>query len=102
MAVYSFDDKRPQIGKGSYIHPTADVIGDVRLGENTFVGAGAVVRGDYGTIIVGDNCSIEENCTIHARPGEVCTLGDWVTVATRPSYTMQKRSATTPCWGWGR
>ncbi len=80
MAIYSFDDKRPQIGKGSYIHPTADVIGDVRLGENTFVGAGAVVRGDYGTIIVGDNCSIEENCTIHARPGEVCTLGDWVTV----------------------
>ena len=80
MALYSFDGKIPVIGDKSYIHPRADVIGDVTIGAGTFVGAGAVIRGDYGTIVIGDNCSVEENCTIHARPGEVCTIGDWVTV----------------------
>jgi carbonic anhydrase/acetyltransferase-like protein (isoleucine patch superfamily) len=80
MALYSFDNRSPKVGKGAYVHPTADVIGDVTLGEGTFVGAGAVIRGDYGRIIIGTNCSVEENCTLHARPGEVSTIGDWVTV----------------------
>ena len=80
MALYSFDGIKPKIGKDAYVHPTADVIGNVTLGDGTFVGAGAVIRGDYGTIIIGDNCSVEENCTIHARPGKVCTIGNWVTI----------------------
>ena len=80
MAQYSFDGKKPQVGVDTYIHPSAQVIGDVRLGDGTFVGAGAVLRGDYGTIIIGEKCSVEENCTIHARPDQVCTIGNWVTI----------------------
>ncbi len=80
MALFSFDNRSPKIGKDAYIHPSAQVIGDVTLGDGTFVGAGAVIRGDYGKIIIGNNCSIEENCTLHARPGEVSTIGNWVTV----------------------
>lgn len=80
MALYSFDNRSPKIGRNAYVHPTADVIGDVTIGEGTFVGAGAVIRGDYGKIIIGDNCSVEENCTFHARPGEASTIGNWVTV----------------------
>jgi carbonic anhydrase/acetyltransferase-like protein (isoleucine patch superfamily) len=80
MAIYSFDGKKPRTDKGVYIHPSAEIIGDVTLGNGSFVGAGAILRGDYGTILIGENCSVEENCTIHARPGEVCTIGNWVTV----------------------
>ncbi|MBM3134075.1 MAG: gamma carbonic anhydrase family protein [Chloroflexi bacterium] len=80
MAVYSFEDKTPRLGEGTFVHPSADVFGDVTIGQGCWIGPGARLRGDYGTIIVGDYTSIEDNCVIHARPGEVTTIGNWVTV----------------------
>ncbi|MBI5000055.1 MAG: gamma carbonic anhydrase family protein [Euryarchaeota archaeon] len=80
MAAYEFEGKRPKAGSGSYIHDTADLIGDVTLGENCYVGPGARVRGDYGTIIVGRGTAIEDNCVLHARPGERLEIGKSVTV----------------------
>jgi phenylacetic acid degradation protein len=80
MTVASFEGKVPRIGAGTYIHPTADVFGDVIIGEECWVGPGARIRGDYGTIVLGDYCSVEDNCVIHARPGEQTTIGNWVTI----------------------
>jgi phenylacetic acid degradation protein len=80
MTVRSFEGKTPRIGAETYIHPSADVFGDVTLGQGCWIGPGVRLRGDYGTIIVGDYTSIEDNCVIHARPGEVCTIGNWVTI----------------------
>ncbi len=80
MSIASFEGKRPRIGAGTYIHPAADVFGDVEVGKGCWIGPGARLRGDYGTIRVGSHTSIEDNCVIHARPGETCTIGDWVTI----------------------
>jgi phenylacetic acid degradation protein len=80
MTVRSFDGKIPRIGEGSYVHPSADVFGDVTIGQGCWIGPGARLRGDYGTIVVGDYSSIEDNCVIHARPGETTRIGDWVTI----------------------
>jgi carbonic anhydrase/acetyltransferase-like protein (isoleucine patch superfamily) len=80
MTVGTFEGKTPKIGSGTYVHPSADVLGDVTIGEGCWIGPGARIRGDYGTIVIGDHCSIEDNCVIHVRPGERTTIGDWVTV----------------------
>lgn len=80
MPVYSFEGKTPHIGEGTYIHPSADVFGDVVLGAGCWIGSGARVRGDYGRIVIGDCSSVEDNCVIHARPNEQTTIGDWVTI----------------------
>lgn len=80
MAIYQFEDRIPTIGKDTYIHPTASVIGDVSIGEGCWIGPGACIRGDYGRIIIGNCTSIEENVVVHARPGEQTTIGDWVTI----------------------
>ena len=80
MAVASFEGKTPRIGRESYIHPSPDVFGDVEIGSGCWIGPGARLRGDYGSIRVGDFTSIEDNCVVHARPGEVCSIGDWVTI----------------------
>jgi len=80
MAVYEFEGKRPVIGTGSWIADEADIIGDVRIGERCYIGPGARIKGDYGTIIIGDDTSIQENCVLHARPGETTTIGGMVTV----------------------
>ncbi len=80
MTVASFEKKTPAIGEGTYVHPSADVFGDVVIGSGCWIGPGARIRGDYGSIKIGDCTSVEDNCVIHARPGEVCTIGNWVTV----------------------
>ncbi len=80
MTIYEFEHKKPRIGKGTFIFPSADIIGDVTLGENCYVGPGARIRADYGSIHIGDNTAVEENVVIHARPGEKAGIGNFVTL----------------------
>ncbi len=74
MACYSFKGFVPIIKPSSFIHPQATVIGNVHIGENVYVGPHAVIRGDWGKIIVEDGCNIQENCTIHMFPGTTTLL----------------------------
>ena len=80
MTVTSFEGQTPLIGEGCWVHPSADVIGDVVVGARCWIGPGARLRGDCGSIVLGDCCAVEDNCVIHARPGETCTIGSWVTL----------------------
>lgn len=80
MTLYEINGKRPVIDPSSWVAPSADLIGDVIIGKNCYVGWGAVLRGDYGTIIIGDGSAIEENVTIHARPGDYTRIGKEVTI----------------------
>lgn len=80
MAIYAFEDRVPTIGEGSFVFETATVVGDVTLGKGVYVGPGAIIRGDYGTIHIGDRTSVEENVVIHARPGDRTVIGNDVTL----------------------
>jgi len=80
MVLYRFERKEPKIGEGTYVSNSAEVIGDVSIGKQCYVGPGAKIRGDYGSILIGDKTSIEENCVLHARPNEKCKVGNMVTV----------------------
>jgi phenylacetic acid degradation protein len=80
MAIYEFEGRRPQIGDKCFIFDNATIIGDVRLGHNVYIGPGAVLRGDYGRIEVGDRSTVEDNCVLHARPNQVCRIGSDVTL----------------------
>jgi carbonic anhydrase/acetyltransferase-like protein (isoleucine patch superfamily) len=51
VTVASFEGKTPKLGEGCWVHPSADVIGDVTLGARCWIGPGARLRGDYGTIV---------------------------------------------------
>lgn len=80
MAVYEFEGRKPSIGMNSFAFENSTIIGDVRIGEYVWIGPGAVIRGDYGTIVIDDYTAIEDNCVIHARPGETTTIEKHVTV----------------------
>ncbi len=54
-----------------YIAKNATVVGDVVLGENVSIWYGAVLRGDSGSISVGANSNVQDNCVLH----ETVTLG---------------------------
>ena len=78
--IYEFEGKSPVIGKNAYIFENTTIIGNVHIGDNVWIGPGAVLRGDYGTINVGSYSAIEDNCVIHARPGEETVIGEHVTI----------------------
>lgn len=80
MAIYEFEGRVPQLGENVYVHPSADIIGLVTLGDDCYIAPGARIKGDYGEIIIGNGTSVEENCIIHARPDQVTRIGDYVTV----------------------
>ncbi len=80
MALFEYRGMQPTIGNDVYIADSAEVIGNVVIGDSVYVGPGAKVRGDYGAIQIGEATAVEENCIIHARPGEVCTIGSRVTL----------------------
>ena len=68
----------PQIATSAYVCETALVIGKVTIGENSGVWPGAVIRGDYGTIRIGSNTYIEDNCVVHS--GILSEIGDNVII----------------------
>jgi carbonic anhydrase/acetyltransferase-like protein (isoleucine patch superfamily) len=80
MSIYEFENKKPTIGKGTFIFKSADIIGDVIIGGNCYIGPGARIRGDYGSIRIGDNTAVEENAVIHARPDDITKIGNYVTI----------------------
>lgn len=65
------------MAKTVYIAPNATVVGDVQLGKDVNVWYGAVLRGDSGTITVGEGSNIQDNCVIHEKTtiGAYCTIG---------------------------
>ena len=67
--IYSFNNVIPVVHETSFVHPQACVTGNVIIGKEVYLGPGAALRGDWGQIIIGDGCNVQENCTIHMFPG---------------------------------
>jgi carbonic anhydrase/acetyltransferase-like protein (isoleucine patch superfamily) len=78
--IIEFDGKKPQIGRDVFIAPTAVLIGDVTVGDNSSIWFNAVLRGDFGPITVGAGCSIQDNVTIHVFDTSPTVIHDNVTV----------------------
>jgi len=78
--LYRFDGREPTVGKDTYISDLARVIGDVVIGNNCYIGHGAILRGDYGRIEIGDGTAVEEGVIIHAPPGDTNRIGTKVTI----------------------
>src|SRR5438045_1019934 len=71
----------PKIAAGCYIDASAQIIGDVSIGENSSVWMNAVVRGDVYAIRIGKNSSIQDCSVLHGmRDKYGVIVGDWVTV----------------------
>ena len=81
MPLYALGDVAPSIHPDAFVHPDAVVIGSVTIGAWSSVWPCAVLRGDYGTILVGDETSIQDGAVLHAVPmfptvvGSRCVVG---------------------------
>jgi len=84
--IKSFNGKTPKIAESAFISEAAYIVGDVEIGDNSNVWPGAVIRGDFGNIRIGNNTTIEDTCVIHSgtpsTPDAILdvTIGDNVQV----------------------
>ncbi len=72
--LYKFNGHRPVVHPSAFVHPQAAVTGDVTIGRDVYIGPGAALRGDWGSIVVQDGCNVQENCTVHMFPGVTVVL----------------------------
>jgi len=81
VPIYALGDRVPHIHEDAYVHPDAVVIGDVHIGADSSIWPTAVLRGDYGTIIIGERTSIQDGTVVHAVDeyptviGSDCVIG---------------------------
>jgi carbonic anhydrase/acetyltransferase-like protein (isoleucine patch superfamily) len=80
MALYRLDDLQPPLAPTSWVAPSADLIGDVRLGERASVWFGAIIRADNTPILIGGDTNIQDGAIGHSDPGSPLTIGARVTV----------------------
>lgn len=81
MAIYALGDAEPDISPSAFVHPDATVIGNVTIGAEATVWPQAVLRADYGRIIIGARTSIQDGAVIHCTAeldtliGDDCVIG---------------------------
>jgi carbonic anhydrase/acetyltransferase-like protein (isoleucine patch superfamily) len=81
VPIYALGDRVPVIHDEAFVHPDAVVIGDVTIGARSSVWPSAVLRGDYGRIVVGEETSVQDGTVVHAVPmfptviGSRCVVG---------------------------
>jgi len=74
MPVYCLDGLVPVVDPGAFVHPLAALIGDVIVAAHCYIGPGASLRGDFGSIRVGAGANIQDNCVLHTFPGQEVVL----------------------------
>ncbi len=75
-----FLDKTPDVSGAVFIATNATVVGDVKLGQDSSVFYGAVLRGDINRIVVGEGSNVQDNAVVHLSDGAGVHIGDYVTV----------------------
>lgn len=80
MPLYEIDGVAPQLAEGAWAAPSADLIGDVRLGARASIWFGAVVRADNTPIIFGEESNFQDGAIGHSDPGAPLAIGARVTV----------------------
>lgn len=78
--IIHYKEKKPFVHESAFVAPTAVIIGDCTIGEESSVWFGAVLRGDTENIVIGQGSNIQDNCTIHPEYDYPVEIGNHVTV----------------------
>jgi carbonic anhydrase/acetyltransferase-like protein (isoleucine patch superfamily) len=73
-------ERGPTVHSSAWVVPSATVLGDVTLAEESSVWYGAVLRGDFNRIILGPRSNVQDNAVVHVDTGYPTTVGELVTI----------------------
>jgi len=83
MPIYSFNRMNPEIDPTVFIAPSATIIGDTIIGENSSVWFNCVIRADGDRIRIGPETNIQDMSVLHSDPGSPICIGRQVSIAHR-------------------
>src|SRR6185312_9460412 len=83
MPLFAFEGREPQVSPGAWIAPTATLVGDVRVEAEASVWYGAVLRADFGPIVVRRGANIQDGSVLHGGDDPVTEIGEGATVGRR-------------------
>ena len=78
--IHRFGKYFPKVANDCFIAPSAEIIGDVELGEGSSVWFNATIRADLNKIRIGKNVSIQDNCSVHVSRNDASEIADGVVV----------------------
>jgi len=80
MPLFAFEGREPQVSPEAWIAPTATLVGDVRVEAEASVWYGAVLRADFGPIVVRRGANIQDGSVLHGGDDPVTEIGEGATV----------------------
>jgi carbonic anhydrase/acetyltransferase-like protein (isoleucine patch superfamily) len=80
MPLFAFEGREPAVSPTAWIAPTATLVGDVRVEDEASVWYGAVLRADFGPIVVRRGANIQDGSVLHGGSDPVIEIGEGVTV----------------------
>jgi gamma-carbonic anhydrase len=80
MSLLPFSGRFPRLHPSVYVAPSADLIGDVEVGEDASIWFGCVLRGDINRIVVGPGSNVQDNSVVHLADDYPALIGGFVTV----------------------
>ena len=80
MPLFSFEGHEPDVSPTAWIAPTATLVGDVRVESEASIWYGAVLRADFGPIIVRRGANIQDGSVLHGGPDPVTEVGEGATI----------------------
>jgi carbonic anhydrase/acetyltransferase-like protein (isoleucine patch superfamily) len=80
MPLFSFEGKSPRVHPNAFVAPTAVLVGDVTVEEHASVWYNAVVRADFGSIVIRRGANVQDCAVIHVTPVHAVDIGAGATV----------------------
>ena len=80
MPLYSFEGTAPTVHPDAFIAPTATLVGDVRVEAYASIWYNAVLRADFGPIIVREGANVQDGCVLHGGDDPITEIGPGATI----------------------
>jgi carbonic anhydrase/acetyltransferase-like protein (isoleucine patch superfamily) len=80
VPLFAFEGREPKISPGAWIAPTATLVGDVHVEAEASIWYGAVLRADFGTIVVRRGANVQDGSVLHGGSDPVTEVGEGATV----------------------
>jgi carbonic anhydrase/acetyltransferase-like protein (isoleucine patch superfamily) len=80
MPLFAFEGREPTVSPTAWIAPTATLVGDVRVEDDASIWYGAVLRADFGPIIVRRGANVQDGSVLHGHNNPVTEVGEGATI----------------------
>jgi carbonic anhydrase/acetyltransferase-like protein (isoleucine patch superfamily) len=80
VPLFAFEGREPSVSSSAWIAPTATLVGDVIVEDDASIWYGAVLRADFGRIIIGAGANVQDGSVLHGGADTVTEVGAGATV----------------------